>query len=409
MKRTVRIDIDAAGQFNKLNDSVAASRGKQAVLITDRGPAFKQLLESVYDAVLITGMQGNITEANPRSSDFFLYHTDELLQLSVLDIVVGSSEALLEQLAESIGDQRYTVIDAKCIRKDGSMFSSEIAVSHIGDGDEMELCFFVRDLTVRKQAEKSLREALSSLERHDKARSMFVSNITHELRTPLTSIMYGVTNLLRGVGGPVSDKTMEYLGRLERECRRLLSTVNDILDLERLDAAELVLAKVKIPLSRLVTRACDTLKLHADHKGVELTFSSADFSAKNDIDDEECGFALCDPIRMERVVLNIVGNAVKYTPSGGRIDVTLGIDPERTGRLLLSVVDSGIGIPAHALDEVTERYYRVGESADGSGLGLAIACEIVEKHGGVLKVASPPPGGERGTMVTISLNSAAPP
>lgn len=411
VSKTIRIDIPSKHRPEQRHQ---ADRRTQGTSASDRsgpprGSAYEQLLVSIYDAVLITTTAGDITDANPRSVDFFLYGSDELSTMNIMDIISGSNEGLLSQIVDNLEDAKYTVIDARCTRKDGSMFRSEIAVSQIACGGERQLCFFIRDLTVRQQAEKALREALQRLEKHDKARSMFMSNITHELRTPLTSLMYGITNLLRGIGGPVTEKAKQYLERLDRECRRMLSTVNDILDLERLDAGSLSLAKVKVPLVRLVLRCCDSLKLHAEHKGVEMTFSFTDFSRREEFEDDESGFAFCDPPKIERTLMNIIGNAVKYTPRGGRIDVNLESDPHHDGNLLVTVADTGIGIPPHALDSVMERYYRVGETAEGSGLGLAIAREIVEKHGGHIKIQSPVPGGEQGTLVSISINSVAPP
>jgi CheY-like chemotaxis protein len=112
---------------------------------------------------------------------------------------------------------------------------------------------------------------------------------------------------------------------------------------------------------------------------------------------------------MERVIINLVGNAIKFTPEGGRITVV--VDREGGGgrRAVLSVIDDGIGIPPEHLSRVTERYYRVGEHVVGSGLGLALCKDLVEMHGGEIRMLSPPEGRERGTQATLWLPAASAP
>jgi CheY-like chemotaxis protein len=106
---------------------------------------------------------------------------------------------------------------------------------------------------------------------------------------------------------------------------------------------------------------------------------------------------------MERVIINVVGNAIKFTPTGGAVEVSLDDDPERPRNVRLSIQDNGIGIPKEALDKVTVRYFTVGEQPTGTGLGLAISREIVMLHGGRIGIDSPPPGKDKGTLVSVSL------
>jgi anti-sigma regulatory factor (Ser/Thr protein kinase) len=121
-------------------------------------------------------------------------------------------------------------------------------------------------------------------------------------------------------------------------------------------------------------------------------------------------FVNCDVQKMERVMINIIGNAVKFTPAkGGCITVRLERHLELENMALLSVSDNGVGIPAEALQRVTQRYFRVGGHVVGSGLGLAISREIVDLHGGTLSMASPVPGSDKGTMVAVSLPLCDPP
>jgi CheY-like chemotaxis protein len=231
----------------------------------------------------------------------------------------------------------------------------------------------IRDLTVRKQAEKALKEALERLEERERARSLLVSNVSHELRTPVTSISYGISNLLKGVAGELPDTIRTHLEKFSRECRRLLTTANEILDLQTLDSQTIKLAKVRVPIGRLVDRSSEALELHAQHKGVELVIEPHDCS----------GFVECDPAKIERVLQNVISNAIKYTPGGGRIEVSIKKDESRYRVLRVDVADTGVGIPEHALQNVMERYYQL--------------------HGGSIDIVSPPPGKSQGTMVSVSL------
>jgi len=357
---------------------------------------YQQLLDCIYDAVVVSTVTGEIIDANQRSEDSLLFDKHELCRMRVMDLVVGAGEDLLPVVMENLNKQKYVLLEAKCVRKDGSRFSAEIAVSRLLCCDQIKLSFFIRDLTVRKQAEKALKEALYKLEKQDRARALLVSNVSHELRTPLTSMTYGISNLLSGVAGSPDPQVMQYLERFDRECRRLLCTVEDILDLERIETRTMRLVRIRVPVSRLIARSMGTMDPQARYKDIKLTVvKPADKPV----------FVYCDPSKIERVLLNVFSNAVKYTPRGGAIEVRTEQTSGRYGFISIRIEDSGIGIPAHALDRVMDRYYRVGEHADGAGLGLAIAKEITEMHGGSIQIASPPPGKKTGTMVSIDLPS----
>ena len=149
----------------------------------------------------------------------------------------------------------------------------------------------------------------------------------------------------------------------------------------------------------MVAGCVDSLSLEAEHKGVELRVTPALFP----------GFVYCDPRKLERAFLNIIANGVKYTPSGGRVVVRVGPSQAESSSHVVTVEDTGIGIPEHAVRKVMDRYYRVGEHADGAGLGLSIAGEMIELHGGAVEIQSPPVGKGKGTSVSITLPAVTAP
>jgi PAS domain S-box-containing protein len=408
--KTMRIDIhpDFLGESlarmkktttgTSITDTTLLVRSK-AIAAKPLAPEFEVLLQSIYDAVLITDPYGRILRYNSRSVDFFLANPETLFGEKVTTYISGADDALLEAVHKNLRDHRYTLIEAHCQRKDGSTFPTEIAVNRLELDYGGNLCFFVRDITVRKRAQEALEQAVERLEEHDRSRSQFVSNVSHELRTPLTSMIYAVNNMLKGVVGSLSPEVRRYLEMMDGDCRRLLGTVNDILDIRKLETKTLTLSKSDVPLARLVRRTMDSLRVQAEQKGIVMEL----------VPDATKWFSQVDVNKMERVVMNVVGNAIKFTPDMGRIDVLVGADPEAPGHVLISVEDTGIGIPPEAIDKVSQRYFTVGEQATGSGLGLAISKEIVELHGGRLWIRSPPPNKDKGTGVYISLVAESPP
>lgn len=401
--KTMRIDIhpDFLGESlaRKNRESRTEVKSDTLVMTTGkvkeyrRSPEYEKLLQSIYDAVLITDSRGRIIDFNSRAVDFMLCDETELEGASILSLISGADASLLASIRKNLQDHRYTLIEAFCIRRDKSMFPGEIAVNKIDLDKDGQLCFFVRDVSVRKRAQDALEDAFRKLEEHDRAKSQFVSNVSHELRTPLTSMIYAVANMLGGVTGPISDGVRKYLELLDGDCKRLLGTVNDILDLRKIEMKTLTLAKSRVPFYRLVHRSAEVLRVQAEQRHVELIMPPA--TGK--------WFVECDAQKFERVIVNVVGNAVKFTPSKGSVTITISDDLDRAGHVLVKVKDTGIGIPAEALGKVMERYFTVGEQACGTGLGLAISKEIVEMHKGTIKLVSPPPEGGEGTVAYISI------
>ncbi len=246
---------------------------------------------------------------------------------------------------------------------------------------------------------QELREANAQLHKNDRARAEFVSNVSHELKTPLASMGYAIDNLLKGIVAPLPDRVISYIEMLKEDAQRLGNTVADILDLSRIEAHSLKLDPVRIPLKRLVKRTVDSLQLQASEKSLTLKLSMNGTTE----------FADCDPQKIERVVLNIIRNAIKFTPDGGSIDVSFGTAPDHHDFFNIVVTDSGIGIREEHIDKVTDRYFRVGEHIDGTGLGLAICKEIIELHGGSMTLTSPPKNQDYGTEVEVLLPKSSPP
>lgn len=396
--RTLRIDIPPTD-----TDAHPTPRMRPQRLwrlhASERSTPFFKLLESVYDAVLITDLEGTILECNHRASEFFLLPPQELQNQSVVRLISGATPSLITTVQTNLADQKYTLVEAYCKRSDNTSFPAEIAINKVELDDKGQLCFFIRDTTIRHNALCALQDANERLQAHDRARLEFVSNVSHELRTPLTSMVYAVNNMIRGVVGTMPEKAMIYLERLQADCQRLLATINDILDISQIENKSIVLTKQVVPLSAVIVDGVKPVQIQAEAKHIDIQL---------DIAPPEL-FCHCDAQKMERVVLNIVGNAIKFTPAKGHITLTLQQAPDKTNTALLAVCDTGMGVSPEMLPKLAQRFVRAGDHVAGTGLGLAISREIVDLHGGAITFESPVKGTTCGTAVYVELPLAQPP
>lgn len=255
------------------------------------------------------------------------------------------------------------------------------------------------ELGERQRTEERLRIAMTRLEEFDKAKLQFVFNVSHELKTPLVALRYAVENMLKGVTGPVSTQQRDYLILMRRSMERLMHTLQEVLDLSRLEAHALTLAPSRAELGEFVRQAIRPLTIVAEEKAISLSLDLQEISEPIEWDID----------KMERVLLNLVENAIKFTPRGGSVHVCLERDTDHPSCVIITVTDNGVGIPPAHLGHIMERYYRADESIPGAGLGLSIGREIVCLHGGTISLDSPPPGGERGTRVRLHMPLVASP
>lgn len=228
--------------------------------------------------------------------------------------------------------------------------------------------------------------------RLDDARREFVANVSHELRTPLTNIRSYTETLLDTAGDIPLDTEKQFLGVISGESERMARIVTDLLTLSKLDYGRMELRMTRFHLHDMLRNVAKAMQLTAQEGGLTLTVDAPD----------DLPPLVGDRERIEQVVVNILSNAVKYTPSGGHVSLSARALPH--DRVCIRVEDDGVGIPAADVPRLFERFYRVDKArsraAGGTGLGLAIAKEIVEQHEGKIALASEYGSG---TTVTITL------
>jgi signal transduction histidine kinase len=234
---------------------------------------------------------------------------------------------------------------------------------------------------------------VTRLMRFDELKNDLVATVAHEIRTPLTSLRMAIHLCAQELVGPLTEKQADLMAAAREDCERLQGIVDDLLDLSRIQAGRMSLQLGRLDAADVLATAVATLRPSADGAGVELAVTLP----------EKPLLVEADPERVQLVLSNLLSNAIRHTPPGGRVDATA--VEAGAGEVRFDVRDTGEGIAKEHLERIFDKFYRVpGGRSGGVGLGLYIAREIVHAHGGELGVESEPGKGSR---FCFTLRSAA--
>ncbi|MCC5824451.1 MAG: response regulator [Phycisphaerales bacterium] len=252
------------------------------------------------------------------------------------------------------------------------------------------------EIAIRRAAEGELRLAKEQAEAASRAKSEFLANMSHEIRTPMTAILGYADLAIEERDDPAARA--RHLGVIKRSGEHLLCIINDILDLSKLDAGEMSAARDEVCPEQLCRGVVDMLRVQADSKGLDLRF---------EYDGAAPGAVISDAIRLRQILLNLVGNAVKFTDKGS-VTVRLSYDAH-TAAAIVRVEDTGVGIKGHDLEQIFMPFHQADSSATrrhgGTGLGLAIARRFARLLGGDIAVESRP---GHGSVFTLTFHAEAP-
>ncbi|MBT4889238.1 MAG: hypothetical protein HON65_06760 [Rhodospirillales bacterium] len=233
----------------------------------------------------------------------------------------------------------------------------------------------------RKIAEHALAESLQQAEMANKAKSAFLANMSHELRTPLNSIIGFSEVMDQGIFGDIDhDHYSDYIKAIYDSGNHLLSLINDVLDLSKVEADSMTLDEDDADIAELIKRSTMLVKSMIDRNELSLTVEIV----------KNCPNLLCDSLRISQVLVNLLSNAIKFTPKGGEIKVSVSLKPNNA--ITIQVSDTGIGIPEASLGSIFDPFVQVENSKtrniQGTGLGLSLVHSLIELHGGRIGIDS---------------------
>jgi PAS domain S-box-containing protein len=347
---------------------------------------FEALLEAAPDALVVVDESGKIAVANHRTNELFGYAKEDLIGQPIEMLIPMANRDRHPSLREGFfahpGVRPMGAgLQLWARRSDGSEFPVDISLSPLETPSGTLVSAAVRDITDRLRAEDALREAKVEAERANAAKDEFLSRMSHELRTPLTAIL-GFTELLQM--GDVSDDQHEaFIARTHKAGQHLLTLVNDVLDISRVQAGTLAVSIEPLVVRPIVQDVIDLLTPLAQQH--DLTFDV-------DVDDV---VARADMGRMTQILLNVVSNAVKYNRDGGSVSVTAREDGDEVE---IVVADTGAGISVDDLPRLFQPFERLGVHTgeiEGTGIGLALSRALAELMGGTIGVESTVGEGSR--------------
>ncbi len=328
---------------------------------------FRALLESAPDAGIIVDEEGRIVDVNSRAETLFGEQPSDLTGRSIAEFAADSP------LAKPVPAWRWNEpFDLSVPRRLGPDLPTEVIATPIQTRDGLLVSIALRDVTERKAMIARLRES-------DRLKSEFVSTVSHEMRTPLTVIREFSSLVVDEVAGPINDEQRHHLDTVVRNCDRLTGLIGDLLELARLESGKYRMDRRQTDLGPLLERCVDELQALASVKHHTLSLHI----------EGPLPQVLCDPDRVTQVVVNLVGNAHKFTPPGGSITVSAGAVDHTVE---VSVTDSGVGIAPENHGKIFGAFVQIdredGPGAQGTGLGLNVTRQIVEMHGGRMRLQS---------------------
>jgi NtrC-family two-component system sensor histidine kinase KinB len=353
-----------AVEYRRMAEALRSLRRSEMGQLVVAQQTTEAAIDSLYDPVIVTDAEGRVTRLNRAAQEIF-GPEGENAGRHVGD--VSRDTPIAGAVAEALRSQRPVAGEGAAsvlpLAVDGTQRAFRLRTTPMRDGER------------RLLGAVTLLEDITHLREVDRLKSEFIATASHELRTPLTSVQMGVHLLLEGAVGELTDMQQEVLGACRQDCSRLDKLMSDLLDLSRIEADESRPQLSPVRAHDLVVRASEDLRPQIEAKGLRL---GVDVPV-------DLPTVLADGAQIERVINNLVINAVRYTRRG---EIKLGAE-RRDGYVVVSVGDTGSGIPPEYLPHIFDKFVQVpGAATGGAGLGLAISKSLIEAHGGQISVRS---------------------
>jgi len=388
-------DGSATQLITHLSDVTAQRARRDAELVRGR---FQAVLDRAPDAIVIVNGTGRIVLFNAQAQAMFGHEPAAALGEPIeMLLPVRLQHSHLGQRVGYLAAPRMRAMgegrELHGLRANGEEFPVEISLSPIETEAGRLVMSAIRDISERKRFELALREKNLELERASQAKDRFLATMSHELRTPLNAIIGFTGLMLMKLPGPLTPDQEKQLGLVQSSGKHLLSLINDLLDLAKIESGRVELQLAPVDGAALIDEVLQTLKPTADAKGLALRGAVAAGVPP----------ALADRRALQQILINLTGNALKFTAAGSVV-VELRAEP---GGVAIAVHDTGIGISAADQTRLFQAFSQVGDAQarkhEGTGLGLHLSTKLAELMGGRIEVASEP---GRGSVFTLHLAAA---
>src|SRR5579859_3598521 len=334
------------------------------------------LASSTETAMVATDLEGQIVLWNAGAARMYGYSPRNAIGRSCAEILQPAAD-LAQTFAAVLHESKWEGT-ASCVTPAGEALTTRLAVTirHNSAGEPIGFVFVARDIS----SELHLRAELQDAFEEARLKSEFLANMSHELRTPLNGIIGFSELMFDGRVGSLDQQHQQFVGHILNSSRHLLQLINDVLDLAKVDAGQMLFTPELVDLDRVVRQVRDVLRSTAARKGHEVRIEV----------DPTLGPVVADVRRLKQILYNYLSNAIKFSPARGHI--TIRVQPVGAAMFRLSVADTGVGVRAEDLGRLFVEFEQLDSSAaklhQGTGLGLALTKRIVEAQGGMVAVES---------------------
>ncbi|MDI3486398.1 MAG: hypothetical protein PWQ51_414 [Methanolobus sp.] len=336
--------------------------------------------------IFVIDLDGKFLDVNPEACRVAGYSSEDILKKRISDFILPSRVDNYEVTFHKLQTEGKLSGEFPFINKTQDLFYLELHAVQIPDNKFLAICM---DITERKKAEDEMLRAKIIAENANRTKNEFLANMSHELRTPLNSVIGFSDMLLGGAGGELSEKQLRYLTNISNSGKHLLSIINEILDISRIESGEMTINKQKILLGEVYEEIHSILKQLADNKSIDFQMP---------LESEET-YVYADKVKLKQIFYNLVTNAIKFTEKGGSVLIDSTIDDKFVH---ISVIDNGIGIDSEGMKRLFNPFVQLDSSEsrkyEGTGLGLALSKELVNLHGGDIWAESEPGKGSTFTF-----------